>query len=78
MIFCSTEIVILEKSSTFFKVLKFLEPSTMFFYLKWTNSRLSGEFFSLQKILQSEKLLFFQNFSTILENSEVQSKQCLF
>ena len=76
MIFYSTEIVILEKPSTFCKVLKFLEPSTMLFDLELILD-CSGEFFSFQKILESEKLLF-SIFSTILENSEVQSKQYVY
>ena len=55
MIFYSTKIVILEKSSTFFKVLKFLEPSTMSFDIILY---FSGELFSFQKF-QFFFLFFF-------------------
>ena len=55
MIFYNTKIVIQETSSTF-KVLKFLESSTMF--LNELILDFSGEFISFQKILKWEKLLF--------------------
>ena len=63
MIFYSTKIVILEKSSSFFKVLKFLEPSTLFFDLEWTNSRLFRRiiFFPENSEVQSKQYVYFKH-----------------